>query len=107
MRVYSGIDGAVLATHQLDPQDVVPYDGDAYGTISRTGYALRRGRGSFTVGDGLDRWNEVRFDRSSNRLLLSVFRPVSQPYQDRLAPQLPLSLICDVEERWVAATLVS
>jgi hypothetical protein len=101
VRVYSGLDGARLGSQPLDPQEILPYDHDAYKRISRTGCPLRIGPRTYSAGELLDRWNDVRFDHSSKRLLMSVFRPVSPPYQHGH------QLICDVEERWIAARVVS
>lgn len=98
LRAYSGADGRVQEARRLDPRDLVPYDHDRYAGIASAGF-LRVGANTWSDGSMLDRWNDIRFERSSTRLLLSVFRPVSAPYAGPMRPG------CDVTEAWVAVEL--
>jgi hypothetical protein len=101
IRVHSALDGSLLETQRLDPEDAAPYDRAPYERISRSNFTLRFSARTWSVGSLLDRWHQIRFDRATGQLLLSVLRPVSEPYE-----AWP-GLVCDVEERWVAATLAS
>jgi hypothetical protein len=98
---FSGEDGRFLESHDLDPSDLVPYDSGRYAELPRDGLCLTLAtpRGVEGAGSLLDTWSDVRFDRPSGTLSLSVFRPVSSPVKEHGA------LRCRVEQRWVAVRL--
>lgn len=97
IRFYSGVDGALKETHDLDPNDLVPYNSEDYIGLSREGLSLISADVGFrSIGSLLDTWSSVRFDRVSNTLLLEVFRPVTSPYREGA------ELVCKVKQVWVA-----
>ena len=100
---FRGEDGSFAEAHDLDPSDLVPYESEKYAELPRNRFCLVlvSPRGVGAVGSLLDTWNDVRFDRASGTLSLSVLRPVSLPSQEGGA------LLCDVEQRWVAVEIVS
>ncbi len=94
---YSGVDGALKETHDLDPRDLVPYNWEDYVEISRDTFSLISADVGFrSVGSLLDTWSSVKFDRASNTLILSVFRPVSPPYREAEG------WVCKGKQAWVA-----
>ena len=98
IKFYSGVDGALKETHDLDPRDLVPYNWEDYAEISRDSFTLISADLGFrSVGSLLDTWSSVKFDRALNTLLLSVFRPVSAPYREAG------ELVCKVKPVWIAA----
>ena len=97
---YNGVDGAIKESHDLDPIDIVPYNQGDYVEIPRDRFSLRVIDPPIgSVGSMLDNWNTVAFDQASSTLQLSVFRPVSTPYQ------LGGELVCDVKQTGVAVEL--
>lgn len=97
---YSGIDGTLKETHDLDPMDLVPYRWEDYVEIPRDGLSLHWVDPPIrSVGSMLDTWNSVQYDRASNTLFLAVARPVSPPSREGG------ELLCKVEQRWVAVEL--
>lgn len=72
-------DGRVLARTDFDPADWLPYEADAYRTISRTEWSLgigdRRGY-AMAYGSLLDTWDRVEFDAETRLLRAYAYRPV-------------------------------
>ena len=100
LNFYNGVDGSLRETHDLDPIDIVPYNREDYAEISRDHFSLNVIEPAIgSVGSMLDNWNTVIFDEASSTLFLSIFRPVSAPY-DRGG-----ELLCDVKQTWVAVEL--
>lgn len=98
---FSGVDGALQETHDLDPSDIVPYNANDYLQLSRDGLSLVSADAGFrSVGSLLDTWSDVSFDQTSGTLFLGVFRPVSLPY--RAADG---ELVCKVKQSWVAVEI--
>ncbi len=82
LRFYSGVDGTLQGTYDVDPIDLVPYRREDYVEISRDRFSLVVVDPPVrAVGSLLDSWNSVVFEQASNTLFLSVYRPVSSPYQ--------------------------
>jgi hypothetical protein len=97
---YDGVDGSIKESHDVDPLDIVPYNVDDYAGIPRERFSLRVVEPPIgSIGAMLDNWNTVMFDQASSTLFLSVFRPVSAPYQ------LGGELLCDVKQTSVAVEL--
>ena len=97
---YSGVDGALHETYDLDPTDLVPYNSEEYVELSRDRLCLvSADRGFRSVGLLLDKWSSVKFDQASNTLFLAVFRPASSPYREAG------ELVCKVSETWIAVEL--
>jgi hypothetical protein len=102
IRFFSGVDGTLKETHNLDPQDLVPYNSDDYAELSRDRLSLQSADAGFrSVGLLLDTWSGVKFDRASNTLFLSVSRPVSPPYREGG------EWVCRIKEVWVAVEIAS
>ena len=100
IRFYSGIDGALKETHELDPIDLVPSDSDDHDELPRDRPCLVSVDFGFrAAGSLLDTWSGIRFDQASNTLSLGVFRPVSDPYREGG------ELLCKVKQSWVAVEL--
>ena len=98
IRFYSGVDGTLKETHDLDPVDLVPYNREEYVELPRDRFSLVSADVGFrAVGALLDTWSGVEFDQASNTLLLGVFRPVSSPYREAG------ELLCKVRQTWIAA----
>ena len=101
IRFYSGVDGELKETHDLDPRDLVPYNWEDYVELSRDGLSLISADAGFrSVGSLLDTWSSVKFDQASNTLMLAVFRPVSPAYRE-------LEWVCKVKQVWVAVEIGS
>jgi hypothetical protein len=97
---YSGVDGALKEAHDVNPEDLVPYDSKDYVELPRDRPCLVSvDLGFRCVGSLLDTWSSVRFDQALNTLFLGVFRPVSSPYREGG------ELVCKVKEVWVAVEL--
>ena len=97
IRFYSGLDGALKETHDLDPKDLVPYNWEDYVQLSRDRLSLISADIGFqSVGSLLDTWSGVKFDQASNTLFLGVHRPVSPPYRDGE------EWVCKIKIVWVA-----
>ena len=97
IRFYSGVDGVLKDAYDLDPRDLVPYQWEDYVELGRDSFSLISADVGFrSVGSLLDTWSSVKFDKESNTLFLSVFRPVSAPYREGE------ELVCKVKDVWVA-----
>ena len=102
IRFFSGVDGALLETHDLDPKDLVPYNWEDYVELSREGLSLISADAGFrSVGSMLDTWSGVKFDQASNTLSLGVYRPVSPPYREGE------DWGCKIKDVWVAIEVAS
>lgn len=93
-------DAASPAGHlSLDTDEMVPYDADQYAHLRRDTYTLITGPATRSAGALLDTWDRVTYDPLENRLLLSVYRPISEPYTQHGEP------VCEAQPVWVAVTL--
>lgn len=100
LRFYSGLDGALQETHDLDPMDLVPYNWEDFLEMPRDRLCLEVvDPATGAEGSMLDIWNSVLFDQASSSLLLAVFRPVSSPYREKG------ELLCKVKQTWIAVEL--
>lgn len=106
---YSADDGTRIATSEVDPLALVPYDVDAYAELDRDRYVLVFGPGMRGVARGLDDWRLCQYDAAANILKLAIYRPTS-PVKDIRALGAQGSQDtergCTVERRWVSARLV-
>jgi hypothetical protein len=97
---YSGVDGVSIGAYDLDPRDLVPYHWEDYVELARDSFSLISVDVGFrSVGSLLDTWSSVKFDKESNTLFLSVFRPVSAPYREGD------ELVCKIKDSWIAVEL--
>lgn len=100
IRFYSGLDGALKETHDLDPKDLLPYNWKDYVALSRNKLSLISADVGFrSVGSLLDRWSGMQFDQASNTLFLGVYRPASPPYRESE------EWVCKVKDVWVAVEI--
>lgn len=79
MFLASATDGRVLARTDFDPGVWLPYDADAFRSVSRSGWPLevgdRPGYGR-VHGSLLDSWNRIDFDPGTRLLRAFAYRPV-------------------------------
>ncbi|TME68763.1 MAG: hypothetical protein E6I50_06920 [Chloroflexi bacterium] len=106
IRFVEHMDGGLVAEEDVDPMLLLPYDAAKYASLSRDEWVLVMGRGTRGIGRLLDGWSLGRFDPTSQRLELGIYRPTSDPY-----PLPPLGaepggrigqMGCSVGLRWVS-----
>lgn len=101
IRFFSGVDGALKETLDLDPSDLVPYNSEDYIELRRDRLSLVSADvGYRSVGSLLDTWSDVNFDQASNTIFLSVFRPVSSLYRGADG-----ELVCKVKQGGIAVEI--
>lgn len=96
---YQSPDGNKVKEIILDPNILAPYDIDRYQNIPRGKYSLIISSSTMSVGNLLDRWNQVFYDSENQYLYLSVYRPIGEIIEVRGIPA------CKVSENWFAVPL--
>ena len=92
---YQSSNGKKVKEIVLDPNGIAPYDVDKYKVIPRGRYSLIVSSSTMSVGNLLDRWNQVFYDGENELLYLSVYRPTSEIID------VGGTSACKVAESWV------
>lgn len=92
-------------TLELDPARLVPYDDTRFKRVSRDGLSLRIGEWHHATRHLLDTWQKIRFDPNRNVLMLSVYRPIGDPFKPDPRQARRANWVCNAKERWVAVRL--
>ena len=78
LECYDWMEATPVASLNLAPSLLVPYDEERYRALPRDRDSLSADRHGWTVGAYLDRWRDATFDPESSSLQLTVARPTGE-----------------------------
>jgi hypothetical protein len=91
--------GTIFSNELLDPEKLIPYNGDEYKSVPRSGYSLVISNSTRSTGSLLDRWDDMIYDQEKGMIFLSTYRPTSKVFELNSYPA------CQVEKKWVSIKL--
>jgi hypothetical protein len=96
LAIFASSDAREIASFEIDPSDLIPYDQHLFESIDRDRYTLLMDSSTRSVGSLLDVWHSVNFDSKCGVMQLATYRPIGMPFRENG------ELVCRVEERWFA-----